>query len=173
MQETIALYEERIAHHEARRYDMEDTIQDLETKLQQYIERPPSPGTLARHANAATQIENESLKEQVSHLQKKLSTLEDQMEDMRATYEKDEQAVKNRITRFRDTEAVLRQELEEARKEAERLVKVESAARLKIAEVEEAFRENDAALENARAEIEGLRTEITVSRTTKRIPSHC
>ncbi|KAG8958856.1 hypothetical protein FRC00_002241, partial [Tulasnella sp. 408] len=63
-QETIALYEERVAQYEDNRYVMEDKIQDLETKLQRYIERPPSPATLARHANAATQIENETLKEQ-------------------------------------------------------------------------------------------------------------
>ncbi|KAG8935416.1 hypothetical protein FRC01_000023 [Tulasnella sp. 417] len=159
-QETIALYEERVAQYEDRRYVMEDTIQDLETKLQKYIERPPSPATLARHANAATQIENETLKEQVNHLQQKLSTLEDQMEDMRMMSEKDEQAVNSRITRFRETESGLRAELEALRKEGEQLVKAESAARLKVAEVEEAFRENDAALENARAEIETLRTEL-------------
>lgn len=141
---------------------MEDMIQDLETKLQQYVERPPSPATLARHANAATQIENETLKEQVNHLQHKLSTLEDQLEDMRMMSEKDEQAVNSRITRFRETESSLRAELETLRKEGEQLVKAESAARLKVAEVEEAFRENDAALENARAEIETLRTELSV-----------
>ncbi|KAG8906941.1 hypothetical protein FRB99_005715 [Tulasnella sp. 403] len=159
-QETIALYEERIAHYEARRYETEEIIQDLESKLQQLIERPPSPGTLAKHANAATQIENESLKEQLTHLQQKLSSLEDQMEEMRMTSEKDEQVVKNRITRFRETESTLRKDLEEARKESERLLSAETTARLKIAEVEEAFRENDAALENARAEIESLRTEL-------------
>ncbi|KAG8956234.1 hypothetical protein FRC04_004311 [Tulasnella sp. 424] len=160
-QETIALYEERIAQYEDRRYVMEDMIQDLETKLQRYVERPPSPATLARHANAATQIENETLKEQVNHLQHKLSTLEDQLEDMRMMSEKDEQAVNSRITRFRETESTLRAELETLRKEGEQLVKAESAARLKVAEVEEAFRENDAALENARAEIETLRTELS------------
>ncbi|KAG8998402.1 hypothetical protein FRB90_012312 [Tulasnella sp. 427] len=158
--ETIALYEERIAQYEDRRYAMEDMIQDLETKLQKYVERPPSPATLARHANAATQIENETLKEQVNHLQHKLSTLEDQMEDMRMMSEKDEQVVNSRISRFRETESTLRAELDTLRKEGEQLIKAEAAARLKVAEVEEAFRENDAALENARAEIETLRTEL-------------
>lgn len=76
--------------------------------------------------------------------------------------EKDEQVVNSRITRFRETESSLRAELETLQKEGEQLVKAESAARLKVAEVEEAFRENDAALENARAEIETLRTELAV-----------
>ncbi|KAG9012483.1 hypothetical protein FRB94_005800 [Tulasnella sp. JGI-2019a] len=159
-QETIALYEERLAHHEARGYEMDEVVQELEAKLRIYTERPSSPSTVARQTNAAIQIENESLKEQVSHLQQKLSQYEDQLDDMRATTEKDEEAINNRITRYRETEANLRKELAEVQKDAERLDTAEGAARLKVAEVEEAFRENDLALENARAEIEGLRAEL-------------
>ena len=151
-----------MADHQTRRYEMEDIIQDLETKLERFIDRPPSPGSLPRHANAATQIENETLREQITHLQQRLSAFEDQMEDLRNTTESDELALKNRIVRHREAEATLRKDLEEARKEVEGVTKAENAARVKIAEVEEAFRENDAALENARAEIEGLRTELSV-----------
>lgn len=165
MQETIALYEERLAHHEARRYEMDDIVQELEAKLQQLNERPLSPNTVARQTNTATQIENESLKEQLTHLQQKMAQYEDQLDDMRATSEKDEEAINSRITRYRETEAGLRKELSEFTKEIEKLSKAEAIAKLRVAEVEEAFRENDAALENARAEVEGLRTELAVSLT--------
>lgn len=163
VQETIALYEERLAHHEAHRYEMDEVVQELEAKLQIYTERPLSPSTVARQTNAATRIENESLKEQLSHLQQKVSQYEDQLDDMRATTEKDEEAINTRITRYRENEAGLRKELSEVKKDAERLAKGEDAARLKVAEVEEAFRENDLALENARADIESLRAELAVS----------
>ncbi|KAG8881237.1 hypothetical protein FRB97_009736 [Tulasnella sp. 331] len=159
-QETIALYEERLAHHEAHRYEMDEVVQELEAKLQIYTERPSSPSTVARQTNAATRIENESLKEQLSHLQQKVSQYEDQLDDMRATTEQDEEAINTRIIRYRETEANLRKELGEVRKDAEKVAKAEDAARLKVAEVEEAFRENDLALENARADIESLRAEL-------------
>ena len=46
----------------------------------------------------------------------------------------------------------------------ERIVKSEAAAKLRVEEIEEALRENTLALENARAEVEGLSSELTVSR---------
>jgi hypothetical protein len=38
---------------------------------------PPSPGSLAVYASSAAQIGNETLKDQVQHLQKKIAGLED------------------------------------------------------------------------------------------------
>lgn len=125
--------------------------------------RPPSPGTMARQATSAAEIDNEMLRDQVSHLQKKLAAVEDTLEDLRAANERDEVAVHERIKRYKDREEAIRKELAERREESERVLKAEEKARDRVEEMEEALRENTVALENARAEIETLRNEIAVS----------
>lgn len=141
---------------------MEDLIASLEEQLQAQA-RPVSPSTMARQATSALEIDNESLREQVQHLQKKIGQLEDLLEDSRVTTEREEQAGRDRVMRYKEREESVRQELEASHKEVERVIKLEEAARNRVTEIEEALRENTVALENARAEIEGLRTEIAVS----------
>lgn len=158
-QETIALYEERLSAADSRRYEMEDAIASLQEQLQAQA-RPVSPSTMARQATTALEIDNESLREQVQHLQKKLGTLEDLLEDARMAAEREENLGRERLMQYKEREDALRQELLESQKEIERVVKSEESARARVAEIEEALRENTVALENARAEIEGLRTDI-------------
>ena len=57
----------------------------------------------------------------------------------------------------------MKRELNAGRKEVEQMLKSEAAARGRVEENEEALRESTLALENARAEIEVLRSEIVVS----------
>jgi myosin heavy subunit len=125
--------------------------------------RPSSPTSLAKYASSAAQIENETLQDQVSHLQSKIRTLEDMLEDARAAAERDEVVVRERIKRYKDKEEGMKKEAAEARKEMERLVRAEEQTRQRLGEIEEAFRENHLTLENARAEIETLRGELAVS----------
>ena len=141
---------------------MEDLIATLEEQLQAQA-RPVSPSTMARQASSALEIDNESLREQVQHLQKRLGTLEDMLEEARAATEREESAGRERIIQFKEREDALRKEMEEHQKEVERVAKSEESARARVADLEEALRENTVALENARAEIEVLRTEIAVS----------
>ncbi len=125
--------------------------------------RPVSPETLARKAATAAEIDNEMLREQVQHLQKRIATLEDDLEETRAMNERDEAAVRERIKRYKEREETVRKELAETRTEMELVRMSEEKARVRVEEVEEALRENTVALENARAEIETLRNEIAVS----------
>lgn len=141
---------------------MEDLIASLEEQLQAQA-RPVSPSTLARRATSALEIDNETLREQVQHLQKRIGQLEDMLEDARVAAEREEQAGRDRLTQYKEQEDAVRQDLEASRKEVERLAKLEENARTRVAEIDEALRENTVALENARAEIEGLRAEIAVS----------
>ncbi|KAL5485485.1 hypothetical protein ACEPAI_8127 [Sanghuangporus weigelae] len=158
-QETIALYEERLAAADGRRYQLEDVVDKLEEQLKRR-------GSLSRSVSSthdsaeATRIDNEALREQVQHLQSKISTLEDMLEDARNSLEREEAIARNRIQRHKENEAALRNEITETRKAMETLAKNESLARAKAEEAEEALRENTMTLENAQAEIEGLRTEI-------------
>ena len=143
---------------------MEDHIATLEEQLRVQA-RPLSPNTLSRQATSALEIDNEALREQVQHLIKKASTLEDQLEDARMYAEREEASVQERIALYKEREDNIRQELTESQKAVERVTKSEEAARLRIEEIEEALRENTVALENARAEIEGLRAEVSVRMT--------
>lgn len=61
----------------------------------------------------------------------------------------------------------MRNELTEGRKAVEQVAKAEALAKNRIEEVEEALRESTLALENARAEIEVLRTDAAVCRCTR------
>ncbi|KAI0759824.1 hypothetical protein BD413DRAFT_487303 [Trametes elegans] len=157
-QETIALYEERLSAADSRRYELEDLVASLEEQVRA---RPASPGTAARQATSAVEIDNEMLRDQVQHLQKKIGTLEDLLEDTRAANEREEAAVHERLRRYKDREEAVRKELFEGRQEAERVRHAEEKALARVEEMEEALRENTVALENARAEIETLRNEIT------------
>lgn len=141
---------------------MEDHIASLEEQLQDQA-RPVSPSTLARRATSALEIDNETLREQVQHLQKKIGQLEDMLEDARVATEREEKTGRDRLVQYKERQDAVQQDLETSRKEVDRVMKLEESARTRVAEIDEALRENTVALENARAEIEGLRAEIAVS----------
>jgi CAP-Gly domain-containing linker protein 1 len=117
----------------------------------------------ASQTSSATQIDNETLRDQVHHLQRKVATMEDILEDAHATSEKEEAVLRERMKRLKDKEEAMKKELNEGRKEVERMFKSEVSARSRVEEIEEALRESTVALENARAEVEILRAELTVS----------
>ncbi|VDB83413.1 unnamed protein product [Peniophora sp. CBMAI 1063] len=158
-QETIALYEERLSEAEQRRYELEDALASAR-RLSLAAAEPASPGTRARAAASAAEIERDELKDTVAHLQRKLAGAEDALEEARAGAERDEGAYRERQGRWREKEEGWRREREEAGRELERIRREADAAKARVEEVEEAFREGTVALENARAEIEGLRAEL-------------
>jgi CAP-Gly domain-containing linker protein 1 len=117
----------------------------------------------SRQASSAAEIDNEALRDQVQHLQKQIQTLEDMLEDVQLAAEREEATVRERMRRYKEKEEAMKKELNAGRKEVEQMLKSEAAARGRVEENEEALRESTLALENARAEIEVLRTEIAVS----------
>ncbi|KAH7927113.1 hypothetical protein BV22DRAFT_1061490 [Leucogyrophana mollusca] len=161
-QETIALYEERLNASDTRRYELEDRIVFLEEQAKKAAV-PMSPSAMLQRASSAAEIDNETLREQAQHLQRKISALEDSLEDVRAMSEREEVAMRERIKRFKDKEEAMKNELNEGRKTMEQVVKAESIAKGRVEEAEEALRESTYALENARAEIEILRTDIAAA----------
>jgi len=118
---------------------------------------------LAHLASSATQIDNETLRDQVQHLQKKSVKLEEQLEETRATLERDVSTYQDKITRLRLEEEQRKRDLVLKTKEVDQLLKSERNARNRVEEIEEALRESTVALENARGEVEALRAELTVS----------
>lgn len=159
--ETIALYEERLSEGDAQRFELEERLASSEARLRKALE--PVPIANARPSSDAAQIDNESLRDQILHLQKKITGLEDTLDDVQSASEKEAAALRERMKRAREKEDALRKELMETRKEFEQICKLEGNARTRIQEIEEALRESTIALENARAEVEVLRTELGVS----------
>ncbi|KAG1762239.1 hypothetical protein EDD22DRAFT_953319 [Suillus occidentalis] len=141
-QETIALYEERLSTGDSRRYELEDRVVLLEDQVKK-ASTPLSPSAVLQRATSAAEIDNENLREQVQHLQRKLAALEDSLEDAHAVSEREEAAVR--------------------RKTVEQVLKAEALAKGRVEEVEEALRESTLALENAQAEIENLRSDVALS----------
>lgn len=161
VQETIALYEERLSAVDREKEELEARIVTLEARTRAAA-RSPSPTAAPKVASSATEIDNETLRDQVVHLQKKVSRLEDALEDAHAASERDEAALGERMRRLKEKEEAAKKELSEGRKEVERMIKSEASARRRVEEVEEALQESTVALEDARAEVEGLRAELTV-----------
>ena len=160
-QETIALYEEKLSEADGKRWEMEDLVHGLEEKLRKQ-KRSVSPATMTRHISEAAQIDNEMLKEQVVHFERKISQLESQLDSAREAAEREEQAMRVRIAKYKENDGALRKELSEARAEVDHWKRLEAAGKTRLEELEEALRENAVALENARAEIEGLRADLAV-----------
>ncbi|CAE6462625.1 unnamed protein product [Rhizoctonia solani] len=156
-QETIALYEERISGMEGRRYELEDLVADLESQIEALKKNGsvPRPG-----GTTAAEIDNESLREQVSHLQRRLGTLEDQLEDARAQAEREDESARTRIAKAKEGEQTAWKECLELRKEVDNLKRDEGLAKAKIEELMEALREGAVTLEAARGDVEGLRAEV-------------
>ena len=94
-------------------------------------------------------IDNEMLRDQVVHFQKKIQDLEDQLEDSRVNADREENAMRSRIQKYKDNEAGLRLEAADIKKEAEQSTKSEALARAKAEEAEEALRDTTFALENS------------------------
>ncbi|CAE6445803.1 unnamed protein product [Rhizoctonia solani] len=156
-QETIALYEERISGMEGRRYELEDVVADLESQIEALKKNGsvPRPG-----GTTAAEIDNESLREQVSHLQRRLGTLEDQLEDARAQAEREDESARTRIAKAKEGEQTAWKECLELRKEVDNLKREDELAKAKIEELMEALREGAVTLEAARGDVEGLRAEV-------------
>nr|GAT57604.1 predicted protein [Mycena chlorophos] len=160
-QETIALYEERLSDADREKYNLEAKISSLESRARDADRTPTPPPARATTASSATEIDNEALREQVGHLQKKVGKLEDALEDAQAASEREEAALADRMRRLKEKEEAMKKELNEGRREVERMVKAETVARRRVEEVETALQESTTALEDARAEVEGLRAELT------------
>ncbi|CAE6539780.1 unnamed protein product [Rhizoctonia solani] len=143
-QETIALYEERISGMEGRRYELEDLVAELETQ----VETLKKNGAVLRPGGTtAAEIDNESLREQVSHLQRRLA-------------EREDQSAQSRIAKAKEGEQTAWKECLELRKEVDNLKRDDGLAKAKIEELVEALREGAVTLEAARGDVEGLRAEV-------------
>ncbi|KAK1235249.1 hypothetical protein PQX77_001530 [Marasmius sp. AFHP31] len=193
-QETIALYEEKLRQADLQKYDLEDRIAELEAQASSNLSRSTnaklngikdkdtnghrrSPSAASSNTAVSTkatsddaaaapvaQIETETLQLQLSHLQHKIASLEDMLDDTRSDHEVEITAFTARVEKakereegFRKEVADLKRELGEAKSQKERVAR---EGERRVMEVEEALRESTVTLEEMRAEVEGLRGEL-------------
>ncbi|KAK7046094.1 hypothetical protein VNI00_007092 [Paramarasmius palmivorus] len=180
-QETIALYEEKLRQADLLRYELEDQLSSASSRpnalnastnlptTPSAIREPltptsPSPFSSLRlpkdKEQTTEEIEAETLHLQLAHLQAKISSLEDSLDDSRASHQADVGALTTRLTKAKETHEVLQRQLSDSTsrvREKEREVAEKSR---RVEEVEEALRECQGALEEARAEVEVLRGEV-------------
>lgn len=167
LQATIALYE-------SEKFKLDDKLRTLEEKLAKVKEerdqaqelvsqRPASPSTRAREAASAAEIDNETLTAQVKHLQNKIHNLEEEVDERRAELESEAESWKQKVQKLKDAEKIQVELVKTLRVDIADLKNQNSSAKGRIGELEIALKENQAALEGARAEIETLRVEAGVS----------
>ncbi|KAL9935276.1 hypothetical protein V8E36_005624 [Tilletia maclaganii] len=117
-------------------------------------------GTSGIQAPTAITIENESLREQLAHLQEKVGSLEEELALANVQAETDREAIQAKAQRVAENEANLKAEIKKIKAEADRLAKEERAARQRIEDLNDVVEESKAALETERAEVERLRAEV-------------
>jgi chromosome segregation ATPase len=99
----------------------------------------------------------------VKHLQSKVSNLEEQLEEARGQLESNNDAWKSRLAKAKEAEGASKEQIRSLKAEVVLLNKEQNDAKSRITELEGALKENQVALETARAEIESLRGDASVS----------
>lgn len=153
-------------------------IRELEEKLAKATEEAaaakerataaPAAVVKPREATAA-EIDNETLTDQIKHLQSRILHLEEQLEDARSQAETDSDAWQAKYNKSRDAEKAVEADLQRSKTEITKLNGEAATTKERIAELQGALTENQAALETARAEIETLRQEATESASSRAI----
>ena len=157
--------------YETKQYDFEEKIRSfeernraLEEKLQKAREENEKAVDNSSETRVtAAEIDNETLTAQLRHLQNKINHLEEEMDEVRAQAESDGEALKAKVTKAREAERVAAGNVSSLKTDMKKLNDQAGVARDRIAEVEGALKENQAVLETARADIEGLRGDASVS----------
>lgn len=149
--------------NESKQISFELQIKDLEEKLAkaEAAARASSDGTSPKGPTTAAEIDNETLTAQVKHLQGRISSLEEQLDEARGQADENSDAWLAKYNKAREGEGKLAEELSSARAEI-KAAQAETAARdQRVAELQGALAENQSALEEARAEIEQLRKDAS------------
>lgn len=167
--ETITLYEQRIDEIEAERAEVMDSMQLLQDKAQEAIraaearvEELQAAATSTRNgpeAGSAAAIDNDSLRDQVAHLQDKLGKYEDQIAEAALALEKEKEYAHKRRDKSHEVETSLKNEVKRVRAE---LARASTSSKEQLAVLEEtrhALQESQSALERERAELESLRAD--------------
>lgn len=162
-----AIYEAKLIDAKSRRIDLEKTVRSLEDQLLEAQERRNqtglSPSEALKEADTAAMIDNENLKAQVAHQQKKIVSLEDQNEELQLQVEKCDEAAFKANEKARDNERRLKEEIASGRSEISNLREQIEKHKDRVAELTHALKDQGNTLASAQAEIESNRVDLAVS----------
>jgi chromosome segregation ATPase len=163
-----AIYEAKLSEAKSRRFDLEKTVRSLEDQLLEAQERRNQaallPAEALKEADTAAMIDNENLKAQVAHQQKKIVSLEDQNEELQVQIEKYDEAAIKANEKARDNERRLKEEIANGRSEISSLREQINKHKDRVAELAHALKDQGHTLASAQAEIESNRVDLAVSR---------
>lgn len=161
-QETIALYEERLNATEACKYESDERIKALEAQYASLLteSHPSSPGTAARRQTTAAEIDNESLKEQLAHLNAKLSGSEEAYSELDRERESATTDAQKQTQKLQQEIRHLHAQLAEVGSELEVSQASCSTGTTKVQELEDALASTKELLEAARAHAETLQSDL-------------
>ena len=145
---------------------MEERSRLLEERLVKAREESEAAAP-RQEAISAAEIDNETLTAQLKHFQNRVSVLEEELEEARSQAEADAEGWKTRLNKSKASEKAFADREREAREEVKKAERTAHGAKTRIQEMENALKENKGLLEVARADIEGMRGEVAVSRTAQ------
>ncbi|KAJ9101720.1 hypothetical protein QFC21_003059 [Naganishia friedmannii] len=165
------IYEAKLVEAKTRRMDLEKTVRSLEDQLLEAQERRNQaallPSEVLKEADTAAMIDNENLKAQVAHQQKKIVSLEDQNEEFQVQLEKYDEAAIKANEKARDNERRLKEEITNGRSEISTLKEQIAKHKDRVAELALALKDQGHTLASAQAEIESNRIDLADMETMR------
>ncbi|KAJ9113943.1 hypothetical protein QFC19_000138 [Naganishia cerealis] len=166
-----AIYEAKLVEAKTRRMDLEKTVRSLEDQLLEAQERRNQaallPSEVLKEADTAAMIDNENLKAQVAHQQKKIVSLEDQNEELQLQLEKYDEAAIKANEKARENERRLKEEIANGRSEISTLKEQIAKHKDRVAELALALKDQGHTLASAQAEIESNRIDLADMETMR------
>lgn len=161
----VEAYEVKLGDANVKRFALENTVRSLEDQLVEALRRATESSSAenVKSADTAAQIDNENLKAQVAHQQKKIASLEDQIEELQVQIEKDGENTLKIIEKAKESDRRLREDIATARAEILNLREAVSKGKDRVAELEHALKDQASTLAGAQAEIESNRVDLAVS----------
>jgi CAP-Gly domain-containing linker protein 1 len=160
------VYEKKLGDAQHKQYQQDTIIRELEDKIAEALMKqnapPLTPSQVAREAETAAEIENENLKAQVEHQQKKITGLEDQIDEMQVQLEKEAEVALKNNEKYLTNERKYKDDMSQQRQDMAGLREQISKGKDRIADLEHALKDQAKTLAGAQAEIESNRLDLAV-----------
>jgi len=167
VQQLQMVYEKKLGDAQHRQFQQDTLIRDLEDKVAEALRKQnapaPSASEIAREAETAAEIENENLKAQVEHQQKKIASLEDQIEEQQVQMERETEVALKNNEKYLANERKHKEDISQLRSDMTGLREQLGKSKDRVADLEHALKDHAKTLAGAQAEIESNRLDLAVS----------
>ena len=157
------MYEERFNATESRKFETDERIKTLETQYDTLLAEsraPSSPNTTIRRQTTAAEIDNESLREQLAHLQSKLSGCEEAYVELDRERENAIHESQKHTSKLQQEIKQLHSQLADVGKDLDLSQSECTSSATRIQELEDALSSTKELLESSRAHAETLQSDL-------------